>query len=331
MTDTSDDIRYFSEAVQVAADANVIIEGLGVMGCAYTHKTDLALQYAANYTGGNYAVIPDGGGIAEPVAQLVSGSVCENLDVPADVWGGVQAATNLAAVTGSLVSYDVHVKNWGKGIADSVTIKVPFNGAQLALADTKFSRDDMWVSELKDGMATIKLGKLYPKMEATGTIRFRVLSTARMGEMLTLQPVVSWDDDITKPLDAKHLDNTLTTMVSNEARAGEATLNVVAAGGKLFITGEGFAPGEFIDTWLNSGGDVATGRFVADADGKLSVVLNNRTLELARAKTGRGWHATSKGKRNVHGNSLNLADGSYRLVARGVYSYDTKVATFIVK
>jgi hypothetical protein len=301
---TADDIRTFADAVARAVDANVTIIGLSTGSSA---RAAAAFQFAASATGGTYGEISASGSIAKPIADLVGGVVCtDNRPVkrlPADVWGGLLAEPNLQVVRGQLVIYNLHVRNWGEGHADWVMIQIPFDPTRLQIVDAQFSRDDMWVSELPTNQVVIKLGRLIRFASATGVVRFRVLANAS-AEPINLQPVVSWGDGgASEERYARHRANMSSVMIGDRAVSGEAALAVATTGEQITITGEGYAPGEFIDTWYNIGDrDIGTVRVVADNDGKIRIVVNRADLP--------------------------AASGAYRLVARGVYSHVTRVATF---
>lgn len=285
-----------------SVQARLFTVGLGLTGGSAS-AADKLLGDIASAGNGIYYPSPDGSNLPDiysTINKIVRGCPDNN---PANVWGGVQADLNLQAAPGALVSYSLHVKNWGKGAAQRVRVDMAFDPNLVSIVDAKFPRSDMWVSDLITNSLTIRLGSLFPQSEATGTIRFRVLSTAASGGKISMQPKVSWDDGITSAKDAMHLGNTLTTTVGAQSASGEATMTATQSGSKLSVSGGGFAPWEAVDTWYDvNGKGTAAGRFLADGSGNLKATLD---------PAGAGYK-----------------NGTFRIVARGVYSYDTKVGMF---
>jgi hypothetical protein len=214
---------------------------------------------------------------------------------------------NLLAARGSLVTYTIVATNRDRGIAKNATITMPFNPAEVAVVDAKFSTPSAWVSSLGNNSLEMQTGELRSQSIVTATIRLRVLDEVPVGTSLGERLSYFWSDSQGSGSGTSNITVVGADTTSNHTQYYQIFVSPEAgpAGSThTFATGV-FAPNEPVALWYYG------------ADGV------TRPLEgmLADANGGMIMKYTTQG----------LTPGRYTMVAYGNWTGFTATGIFDVK
>ncbi|WP_232280592.1 hypothetical protein [Chloroflexus aggregans] len=185
------------------------------------------------------------------------------------------------ARSGELLTLDLVLENYGRGPMMAATIELPFDETTLVLLDVRTSRVDVWVSEVKPGLITIRTGPLAAERDlVTMTIRFQVRVDAPVGMAIGREARLSYRDGVTEfGRGRSNLPRTVIGLGSELTH--RRTPEITIAGQTLTYAAEGFAPGEPVGIWYNppDGAPPVTVTTVrADGDGRVSGTLSLRDV-----------------------------------------------------
>lgn len=290
--------------------AGISIFGIGVGNIDYGQLRSIASDPDANYV----FTVNDFNALTS-VLNAVAGGAC-NVIVdpgepvrgnPAQVYAVQRPTANHVATPGSVVSYEVVVKNLGRGSAKTAYVTLPLTGAAEVLGAT-FSRPSAWVTEVSASSLKFETGPLGSRSDVvTATIRLGIKPGAAAGSTLTDRLTVSWRDGVSGGTSLSNLPIVVVGAASDHRATYtlEASTNSASAGTPFIFSSAVFAPKEPIGTWYNtpSGAVVAGPTFFAEEDGSLAVELD----------------------------SSELSPGSYSFVFYGHWTEFTGVAAFAVK
>ncbi|WP_298818938.1 hypothetical protein [Chloroflexus sp.] len=185
------------------------------------------------------------------------------------------------AQPGTVLTLDLVLENYGRGPMREATIELPFDDAALILLDANPGRADVWVSEVKPGLITIRTGPLAAVRDlVTITIRFRVRDDAPLGFAIGRMARLWYRDDLTE-FGRGQSNLPRLTVGSQPALVTWRIPGLTLDAQTLTYTAEGFAPGEPVGIWYNPPGGappvtVTTAR--ADGDGRVRGTFAIRDL-----------------------------------------------------
>jgi hypothetical protein len=228
---------------------------------------------------------------------------------PADVSVAIWPEPSINVARGSRVSYQIELRNYGKGQAGSVQVTLPYNSKHLRPVNSSLSRENGdWVSSITDKEVVVTFGKLASEDTRKGWIVFQVASGLANSTVVDMRASYGWTDR--RDGGGPYLSNWAPVVVSNGPATGswvwvQATPTSAPAGSTHTFMSNRFAPGEGITTWLNTpqGVQALDLRGVADSQGAVSLQLN----------------------------SAGLKAGTYQIVLYGMRTQLTGVATFTVR
>lgn len=241
---------------------------------------------------------PAGQGLAYVVIRGTQNRwIMDNLETDAPLYAEQESAEsafvtvaqlpspNLAATSGSIVSYEIVATNRGRGSAKNVQITMPFDPAEVTVLDARFSRGGAWVSQLLTDTLRIETGPLGSGGDVmTATVRLRVLpgiaeSTA-LGERLAYR----WTDGAGGGSRQSNLPSLVIGQVEDSAPVFPLLIERTADGNALSLNSPIFVPGEPVALWYDTpdGRSVSAGTVAADGSGTLQVTLSVADLSPGR-------------------------------------------------
>jgi len=174
---------------------------------------------------------------------------------------------------GEVFSLDVVLENYGQGSALEATIELPFADNELVLLDAQTSRPDVWVSDVRPGLITIRTGALASVRDLVAiTIRFRVREESSPGVLLG-RVARFWYRDATNMFGRGQSNLPQTFIGTGSERTFWRTPTMTITGPILTYAADGFAPGEPVGIWYNPPGGappVTVTTVRADGDGRVS-------------------------------------------------------------
>lgn len=228
---------------------------------------------------------------------------------PADVSVTLWPEPSINVARGARLSYQIQLRNYGKGQAGSVQVTLPYNSKQLRPVNSSLSRDDGdWVSSITDKEVVITFGKLAGEDSRKGTIVFQVAGSLANSTVLDMRASYGWSDK--RGGGGPYRSNWAPVVVSNGPATGtwvwvQASPASAPAGSTHTFMSNRFAPGEGVVTWLNTpqGVQALELRGTADSEGALALQFS----------------------------SAGLKPGTYQIVLYGMRTQLTGVATFTVR
>lgn len=239
---------------------------------------------------------------------FVPDDTTEPVRQPAEVYAVQRPTANHGVTPGSIVTTEIAVGNIGKGLANDVTVTVPFDPAEVRILDASFSSPQAWVSSLETNSLTIRTGSLDANNVVTATLRMQVIETLTPGTSLAEQLSFTWRDSDRGGSGTSNLTIlAVTGAVDHRPTYSMSAEPPAAVAGESFsFSSNLFAPKEPVGVWFNQpdgsiGESVAT--FRAENDGTLVVNFTSST---------------------------DLAPGNYSMVFYGHWTQFTVVAPFTV-
>jgi hypothetical protein len=205
-----------------------------------------------------------------------------------------------------LLTYEVRVKNYGKGDAASTQVRLPYTTGQMVVTGSRFSHPNDWVSEVTNDHLTITFGKVKHDEQRTATIYFKVHRWLPDNTVLSVRATYRWDDARDG---GNWMSNWAPVLVGNGNQSSpwvwlEVTpLSGVSCTTFHFYT-DRYIPSEGVYTWLNTPSGVRATDMCGVAD-----------------PLGRIWFDVS---------SRNLTPGAYSFVLYGARSNLVAIAAFYV-
>lgn len=177
---------------------------------------------------------------------------------------------NLAAAPGSVVSYEIVATNRGRGLAKNVQITMPFDPAEVAVLDARFSRSGAWVSRLLTNTLQIDTGSLGGGGDVlTATVRLRVLDGLSADTSIADRLTFRWTDRVSGGGGESNLPVLIVGSETKGAATYPLVVEQVAQGGVLTVHSPLFIPDEPVALWYDApaGRSVAAGVAIADGSG----------------------------------------------------------------
>jgi hypothetical protein len=213
---------------------------------------------------------------------------------------------SIIVMRGVPLTYELRLKNYGKGEAKRAVVTLPYSNGQLTVIGSHFTGVNDWVSAVTADHVDVTFGRLAAGEYRTAAIIFRVSGGLADRTVISMRARYRWDDHRSG---GDWRSNWAPVLVGvGNASAPWVPLWVEplagAAGTTHHFFSDRFIPSEGIYTWLNTPQGVRplALRGVADL-------------------LGRVWLDFS---------SAGLPPGTYQLVTYGARSNLTGVATFIV-
>lgn len=228
---------------------------------------------------------------------------------PADVSVTLWPEPSINVARGARLSYQIQLRNYGKGLAGSVQVTLPYNNKHLRPVNSSLSRDNGdWVSSITDKEVVVTFGKLASEDSRKGTIVFEVAGNLANSTVLDMRASYGWSDK--RGGGGPYLSNWAPVVVSNGPATGswvwvQATPTSAPAGSTHTFMSNRFAPGEGVVTWLNT------------PQGVQALDLRGTT--------------NSEGALSLQFSSTGLKPGVYQIVLYGMRTQLTGVATFTVR
>jgi hypothetical protein len=225
-------------------------------------------------------------------------------DVAVVLWPKPSIATR----SGSVLEYEIRVRNMGENTARQVQVTLPYNRQQFTLTSTRlFSSKGDWVSAIGPVSFTVTFGPVAANEERRGTVVLQVANNLAQGTVLNTRASYSWSDN---RAGGNARSNWAPVLVGNgPADSPWLWLEVKPVSGRAgtvhsFFT-DRFIPGETVVTWLNTpdGVRALSLRGTVDGDGRIRLDFS----------------------------SQGLKPGNYSMVVYGERSQLTALAAFVVQ
>jgi hypothetical protein len=225
---------------------------------------------------------------------------------PADIAVAIWPNPSIYVARNGLLVYEIRVKNYGKGSASYVHVKLPYTTQQMNVTDSSFERTSDWVSELTADHVTVTFGGVAAQAYCEAKIFFKVGQYLEHNTVISTRASYTWSD---RRDGGEWRSNWAPVLVgSGDASAPWVWLKVgpvygVAGTTYHFFT-DRYIPGEGIYIWLNT----PTGVEPLELRGQADLM-------------GRVW---------LDFQSTGLKPGTYCMVLYGARSNLTAIANFSV-
>jgi hypothetical protein len=223
-------------------------------------------------------------------------------DVAVTIWPN----PSIIVARDGLLTYEVRVKNYGKGDAASTHVRLPYSTQQMVVTGSRFSNPNDWVSELTNDQLTITFGNVKHDEHRMATIYFKVHRRLPDNTVLNMRATYRWDDARDG---GSWMSNWAPVLVGNGNQSSpwvwlEVTPVSGVSGTTFHFYTDRYIPSEGVYTWLNTPSGVRATDMCGVAD-----------------PLGRIWFDVS---------SRNLTPGAYSLVLYGARSNLVAIAGFYV-
>lgn len=101
---------------------------------------------------------------------------------------------NVGVTPGSILTYQVQVRNFNSSSADRVLVHMPYNPAQLQVLDANFTDSEDWITGVQGDYLTMSFGKVAGHSSRTATIRMLVAQNLPVGTVINMWAGYGWDD-----------------------------------------------------------------------------------------------------------------------------------------
>ncbi|HEX5689784.1 MAG TPA: hypothetical protein VFX76_07275, partial [Roseiflexaceae bacterium] len=226
---------------------------------------------------------------------------------PADVAVTIWPAPSIRVARGGVLAYEIRVKNYGKGDAEAIEVRLPYDKNQIVVTGSSFQNSSDWVSNLTDSQVTVSFGALKAGKARAATLYFQVGSTLFENTVISGRANFSWSGDRSHGGGTTNWAPVLVGGSNDSAVWVWTTVDPVSglAGTTHHFFSDRFIPGEGIITWINTPDGVEPLELRGQAD-----------------LMGRVW---------IDFKSNFRRSGTYSLVLYGARSNLTGVATFYVQ
>jgi hypothetical protein len=226
---------------------------------------------------------------------------------PADVAVTIWPAPSIRVARGGTLAYEIRIKNYGDGDAESIQARLPYDKNQIVVTGSKFENSGDWVSELKDDHVTVTFGPLKAGKARAATLYFHVNGTLFENTVISERASFSWSGEGGHGGGTSNWAPLLVGSSNDSAPWVWTTVDPVSglAGTTHHFFSDRFIPGEGIITWINTPDGVEP----LDLRGQADLM-------------GRVWIDFKSNFRRA---------GTYSLVLYGARSNLTGVATFYVQ
>jgi hypothetical protein len=192
----------------------------------------------------------------------------------ADIAVTIIPTPNVGVQAGSIVSYQVRVKNFNDSTASRVLVHMPYDPQQLEVLDAAFTGTEDWVNAVGRDFVGITFGDVGGRQTRTATVRMRVAEHLPQGTVINMWAGYGWDDggggDSDRSANAAPL-----VVTDTDVSSGATWMQVEPAQGQAgtvygFFSNR-FAPGERVLFWLETpyGTEALNAERYADAQGRV--------------------------------------------------------------
>jgi hypothetical protein len=123
------------------------------------------------------------------------GAARQSLAGGADIAVTLNPNPNVLVAPGSIISYQVRVKNFGGSNASRVLVHMPYDPLKLQVLDASFTNDLDWVSAVESNYLMIVFGDVGGHQTRTATIRMYVAEHLPEGTVIDMWAGYGWDDN----------------------------------------------------------------------------------------------------------------------------------------
>ncbi len=229
-------------------------------------------------------------------------------DGSADISITLTPDPNVSVTPGSILAYQLRVRNFSSSDAARVLVHMPYDPHQLTVLDAQFTGTEDWVTGVQGDYLTMSFEDVDGNSTRTATIRMLVAEQLPAGSVIYMWAGYGWDDD--NGGGEGYSANAAPVVVAEQpVNSGAAWLSVdpqVGPPGTIYsFFSDRFAPGERFSTTLNT------------PQGTQPLDLQGHADDLGRA-----W---------IVFDSTGLVPGSYELVVRSERTEQIAVASFFVE
>jgi hypothetical protein len=162
---------------------------------------------------------------------------------------------NVGVTSGSIISYQLRVRNLSSSSADRVLVHLPYDPTQLRVLDAAFTDPADWVTGVQGDYMMLMFGKVGGHSERTATVRMYVLDGLPVDTVINMWAGYGWDDD--NGGGEGYSANAAPVVVeATDISSGAVWMSVDPAAGQtgtLFsFFSDRFAPGEQVTASLNA-------------------------------------------------------------------------------
>jgi hypothetical protein len=237
-------------------------------------------------------------------AMAQPGQAAARADVAVTLW----PTPSLQVPPGSVLSYEMRLKNYGEGEASRVEVTLPYDPHVLSLIDASFEDERDWVSEVTRSDVEVTFLEMEANDERTAHLFFRVADTVPFGTVIPMWAGFAWENE--REDEEGKLSNAAPVLVDEAAKDSPDIVLMVeperGPRGTVFtFYSDRYGPGEELSGWLNT-----------------TTLPKELSLELESDPHGHIWFSLS---------SHDLPPGPYSLVLHGRRSDLNGVGAFIVE
>jgi hypothetical protein len=173
----------------------------------------------------------------------------------ADIAVTLSPNPNVLVTPGSIISYQVRVKNFSGNSASRVLVHMPYDPLKLHVLDASFTNDQDWVSAVESNYLMIVFGDVGGHQTHTATIRMYVADYLPEGTVIDMWAGYGWDDDDGGGTD-RSANPAPVVVGAQDVDSGAVWLGVEPATGPTgtiysFFTNR-FAPNERLYGWVET-------------------------------------------------------------------------------
>jgi hypothetical protein len=183
------------------------------------------------------------------------GAARQSLAGGADIAVTLSPDPNVLVTPGSIISYQIRVKNFGGSDASRVLVHMPYDPLKLQVLDASFTSDQDWVSAVESNYLMVVFGSIGGHQTRTATIRMYVADQLPEGTVIDMWAGYGWDDN--NGGGANRSANPAPVVVgTQDVASGAVWLGVEPAAGPTgtiysFFTNR-FAPHERLYAWIET-------------------------------------------------------------------------------
>lgn len=212
----------------------------------------------------------------------------EDARIPANLVAQLRVAPDRVASTNTSteIVYTLSIKNTGYGKAEKVHVSFPLD-PNLTLVDTSMGDTKAWVSKVAGGIITVEFPDLTEYQQGfTIKLIFHPAQNAKPDTTISAHFTVNWDDAAGAGKQATS-NSSLVTLSSDRPTWNDTGGAVhwfdqhgssVKAGSSYKVTGDFYAPNEWVNFWYTDkdGKSIALGGAFANGNGKISFEFSTK-------------------------------------------------------
>lgn len=200
----------------------------------------------------------------------------------ADIAVTLRPDPSIRVTRGTILEYELRVRNYGAGWADQVRVTLPYDNRQVNVIDSRFEGAGDFVSELTENRVVVTFGAFRPDERRNATLLMRVNADLPDDAVISIRASFAWDDARD---DGQGRSNWAPVLVGGFNNSSPFVfLEIVPergpAGIGFSVYTDRFIPGEQIAVWLSGPGGLTLLDIERNADslGRVGFTLSSAGL-----------------------------------------------------